>query len=234
MPGRWPSRAGRSASRRGCRAEWGNRARRRSGCPPCSSSPNRDSRAPHGSGRIACHGVNPAVAGAGTRRHHGGGLGRQPIQPFTGGHRLIGGGVVAEPAPVAFVLELLVRDGSLDDQDERLQFISFGLEEPRQEIVGAPARSALEVDQGPMDGDLGQTGKRPRAISSMLGWVAAVNATESPSQLRPALIHSTWISASSADCCLGWHRSQLSGARADGPNGSSLAARGLLEPQTPG
>src|SRR3954469_20285630 len=32
----------------------------------------------------------------------------------------------------------------------------------------------------------------------MLGWVAAVNATESPSQLKPALIHKTWINASSA------------------------------------
>src|ERR1700709_1388002 len=32
----------------------------------------------------------------------------------------------------------------------------------------------------------------------MLGWVAPVNATESPSQLRPALIHRTWIKVSSA------------------------------------
>ena len=32
----------------------------------------------------------------------------------------------------------------------------------------------------------------------MLGWVAAVSATESPSQLRPALIHRTWMSVSSA------------------------------------
>src|SRR3954453_7027040 len=32
----------------------------------------------------------------------------------------------------------------------------------------------------------------------MLGWVAPVNATESPSQLRPALIHRTWIRVSSA------------------------------------
>ena len=32
----------------------------------------------------------------------------------------------------------------------------------------------------------------------MLGWVAAVSATESPSQLSPALIHRTWIRVSSA------------------------------------
>ena len=31
----------------------------------------------------------------------------------------------------------------------------------------------------------------------MLGWVAAVRATESPSQLSPALIHRTWTTVSS-------------------------------------
>ena len=31
----------------------------------------------------------------------------------------------------------------------------------------------------------------------MLGWVAAVRATESPSQLSPALIHRTWMTVSS-------------------------------------
>ena len=45
---------------------------------------------------------------------------------------------------------------------------------------------------------LGRPGSAPSAISSMLGCVAAVSATESPSQLKPALIHRTWIKASSA------------------------------------
>ncbi|MDP9120947.1 MAG: hypothetical protein M3O15_06180 [Acidobacteriota bacterium] len=36
------------------------------------------------------------------------------------------------------------------------------------------------------------------AISSMLGWVAAVSATESPSQERPALIQRMWTTGSSA------------------------------------
>src|SRR5512132_4160637 len=44
---------------------------------------------------------------------------------------------------------------------------------------------------------LGRPGRAPRAISSMLGWVAAVSATESPSQLRPALIQRMWTTASS-------------------------------------
>src|SRR5271168_4549182 len=44
---------------------------------------------------------------------------------------------------------------------------------------------------------LGSPGRAPKAISSMLGWVAAVSATESPSQLRPALIQRTWTTVSS-------------------------------------
>src|ERR1700724_2020568 len=42
----------------------------------------------------------------------------------------------------------------------------------------------------------GSPGRPPSAISSMLGWVAAVRATESPSQLSPALIHNTWMTVS--------------------------------------
>src|SRR5271156_2637459 len=44
---------------------------------------------------------------------------------------------------------------------------------------------------------LGSPGRAPSAISSMLGCVAAVSATESPSQLSPALIHKTWTTVSS-------------------------------------
>ena len=43
----------------------------------------------------------------------------------------------------------------------------------------------------------------------MLGWVAAVSATESPSQLSPALIHSTWIRVSSALTAAGVSMSHL-------------------------
>ena len=39
----------------------------------------------------------------------------------------------------------------------------------------------------------GRPGSTPSTISSMLGCMAAVNATESPSQLRPALIQRMWI-----------------------------------------
>src|SRR3954471_18895860 len=55
----------------------------------------------------------------------------------------------------------------------------------------------------------------------MLGWVAAVRATESPSQLRPALIHRTWIRTSSA----------ASSASRVGAYGIAATSRGhLLEP----
>src|SRR5689334_4443237 len=58
----------------------------------------------------------------------------------------------------------------------------------------------------------GSPGRAPKAISSTLGWVAAVNATESPSQLRPALIHRTWINVCSALTAASVGMMQLSGA----------------------
>src|SRR6202035_4966751 len=45
---------------------------------------------------------------------------------------------------------------------------------------------------------LGSPGSAPSAISSTLGWEAALNGTESPPQLSAAWIHSTWINVSSA------------------------------------
>src|SRR5690349_2327392 len=44
----------------------------------------------------------------------------------------------------------------------------------------------------------GSPGSAPRTISSMLGWVAAVRATESPSQLRPPFIQRMCTAPSSA------------------------------------
>src|SRR5881398_1461670 len=43
---------------------------------------------------------------------------------------------------------------------------------------------------------LGRPGRAPSTISSMLGWVAAVSATESPSQPRPPFIHRMWTTGS--------------------------------------
>ena len=46
--------------------------------------------------------------------------------------------------------------------------------------------------KGQCTATFGRPGSAPSAISSMLGWVAAVSATESPSQLSPALIQRMW------------------------------------------
>src|SRR5690348_6587904 len=50
---------------------------------------------------------------------------------------------------------------------------------------------------------LGSPGKAPRTISSMLGCVAAVSETESPSQLSPALIQRTCSTGSAGGFGLG-------------------------------
>src|SRR5581483_1989772 len=47
----------------------------------------------------------------------------------------------------------------LDDQHERVELAARALEEPLEEIVGAAARAALEVDQRPVDGNAGQPGQ---------------------------------------------------------------------------
>ncbi len=42
----------------------------------------------------------------------------------------------------------------------------------------------------------------PRTMSSMLGWLAAVTETESPSQLSPAVIQRTWTSFTAGSRCV--------------------------------
>ena len=91
----------------------------------------------------------------------GEGLRGQAVEPLARGHRLVGVGVVAEPAPVALALDRLVGDRALDDEHERLQLAAVGLEEPLDEVVGAADRAALEVDQRPVDGDLRQARAAP-------------------------------------------------------------------------
>ena len=119
-------------------------------------------RHPHRAGGVARHGVDAAVGGAGADGEDGERLGREPIQPFAGGHRLAGLGVVPEAAPVALGLDLLVRDGALDDQHERLQLAALGLEEPLDEVVVAADRAVVEVDQRPVHGDLREPRQRPQ------------------------------------------------------------------------
>src|SRR5262249_61123952 len=49
---------------------------------------------------------------------------------------------------------------------------------------------------------LGSPGMAPSNTSSMLGCVAAVIETESPSQPRPAVIQTTWISCTAGGRCV--------------------------------
>ena len=136
------------------------RARRRSGCRPWTSSPSRGSRARpwRRSGCRPWRGCRRRWRRC-RRRRSAVRLGRQPVEPLAGGHRLAGRRVVAEAAPVALVLDLLVGDRALDDQHERLELAAVGLEEPLEEVVGAAVGAALEVDQRPVHGDLRQPGQ---------------------------------------------------------------------------
>ena len=59
-----------------------------------------------------------------------------------------------------------------------------------------PIGPASKSISGQCTATFGRPGSAPSAISSMLGWVAAVSATESPSQDRPALIQRMWTGAS--------------------------------------
>src|SRR4029453_15024140 len=122
-------------------------------------APAQIARTPHCPGRVAGHGMDPAVRCAGPGSDDSRSLGSKSIQPFGSRDRLAGGRVVTEPAPVAFVLYLLVRNRAFDHEYERLEFATVGLAEPFQEVVLASRRPTLEVDQWPMHGDLRQAGK---------------------------------------------------------------------------
>src|SRR6202167_3070761 len=112
----------------------------------------------HRAGRITSHRMDAAVGRAGSHRQHQQRLGREPIDPFAGGHWLSGGGIVAKAAPVAFLLDRLVRDRALDDEYERVELTAFALEEPLDEVVGLmPDGTGLVRDQRPVDFYFGQT-----------------------------------------------------------------------------
>ena len=117
-------------------------------------------RNPHGTGGIACHGVDSAVRGARADGENGEGFGREPVEPLARRHRLAGQRVVAEPGPVALTCERLVRYRPLDDEDEGLQLAAICLPEPLQEVVRTAGRAAFEVDERPVDRDFGQPRQR--------------------------------------------------------------------------
>ena len=147
-------------SRTGCRGGRATRHAHDRGCRPWSASPSRGSRARPWR-RWGCRPWRGCrrSSRAGPDREDRERLGRQAVEPLAGGHRLVGRRVVAEAAPVALVLDRLVGDRPLHDQDERLQLAAVGLEEPLDEVVRAAHRTALEVDERPVHGDLRQPGE---------------------------------------------------------------------------
>ena len=62
-------------------------------------------------------------------------FGRQTIDPFVGGNRLAGVGIGSKSRPVALFLDLLVGNGALDHQDERIKFPLFGQVPVLEKIV---------------------------------------------------------------------------------------------------
>ena len=187
----------------------------------------------HRAGRVAGHGVDAAVGRAGADRDDGGGLGGEPVEPLAGGHRLAGRRVVAEPAPVALVVQLLVGDRALDHQHERLELAAVGLEEPLEEVVGAAGRAALEVDQRPVHRHLRQPGKGAEGdlLDAGLGGrgqrdgvTVAAEPGVDPQHVDECLL---------GLYCLGcWHRAALRGRPVKVPCRVCPGPRGSLESRT--
>jgi hypothetical protein len=86
---------------------------------------------------------------------------------------------VAEAGPVAFALDRFVGDRALDDEDERIEITGVSLPPPLHEVV-----ADLEVTSGQWNCTCGRPGSAHRDVLDAR-CIAAVSATESPSQLTP-------------------------------------------------
>ena len=116
------------------------------------------------------------AAPAGRSSHRSGSVGRSPGR--------------SRSRPSTLGLVLLVGDRALDDQDERIELAPRGACEN-----GSTNSSPFSyARKGLWSVTAGSVGMAPRTRSSILGWVAAVMAMVSPSQLRPAVIQRTSIS----------------------------------------
>ena len=160
----------------------------------------------HRAGRVAGHGVDAAVGGAGPDRDD-----RRALGASRSSHSLV---VIGWPVA-----------GSLPNPHQYPSSLiaSFGIEPSTTSTNGSSSpRSALKNHSrkssappvGPHSKSIsgqctaiwGSPGSAPSAISSMLGWVAAVSATESPSQLRPGVDPQNMDQCFFRfDCCFRWH-----------------------------
>ena len=96
-------------------------------------------------------------------------FGSQTVKPFTCRHGLSGLKVISKAAPVAFLFNGLVGDGSFNDEHERIYLAPFGFIKPFDERIGSrlaqAAWAALEVDQRPVNRNFRQTPEERRAQS---------------------------------------------------------------------
>jgi hypothetical protein len=110
--------------------------------------------------------------------------------------RLAGLRVVPEAGEVTLFEDVLVGDRALHHEHERIELAAIGHVEPLDEVVSALFRAALEVDERPVNGDLGQPGEstqgdlldaRLRRGGERNGVSVATQATLHPQDVNDAL-----------------------------------------------
>ena len=138
----------------------------------------------HAAGRIALHGVNAAVGGAGAAGDDGPGPRSEPIDPLANGDRLAGLGVGSETGPVTLGLVGFVGDRAFDHQDERPEFSGGGLVIGLEEVV-----AGVIGQDGVMERDVGQTGNCPANNVFDAGLRGSRDGDRVAVASQPAVIH---------------------------------------------
>src|SRR5580658_2368688 len=94
--------------------------------------------------------MDSAVGRTGSHSHYGPGMRGEPVDPRAGGDGLPGRRVGSQRGPVAFDLVGFIRDGTLDDQDERIDAAFGGLVETEQKFVAILRREKwiMKMDFG--------------------------------------------------------------------------------------
>ena len=91
----------------------------------------------HRARRVALHGVNAAVSGAGAGGDDREGLRREAINPLIGRNRLTGSRIGAQSRPIAFALDFFVGNRAFHDEHERVELTSFRFIPPAHKAVAA-------------------------------------------------------------------------------------------------
>ena len=116
----------------------------------------------------------------------------EPVDPLVSRDRLAGVGIGPHRRPITFGLDLLVRHRAFQDEHERLELARGGVEPILHEVVADFIGEHRIVQM-----HFGQAGNVAHDHVLDARQDAAVIETESPSQLRPVVIQTTWISFTS-------------------------------------